>query len=226
MRLNKYLAGQGVASRRKADELITGGQVAINGKAVRELGTIIDPDKDVVTVNGKNVGGAKKTVVYLFNKPKGVVTTADDPEGRKTVLDFVPKSPRVFPCGRLDFDTMGLVILTNDGNLCYQLTHPKFEHEKEYIVEGTSKTPKAAFAELELKTLTLKDGPVTLDDLELIKMGKDKVSFRIIIHEGRNRLVRRICAAVGIEVTKLTRIRVGQYELGGLLPGEFKTVAE
>jgi 23S rRNA pseudouridine2605 synthase len=224
MRLNKYLASQGVASRRKADELISNGQVAINGKAVRELGTIIDPEKDSISVNGKAVGGTKQTVIYLLNKPKGVVTTADDPEGRKTVLDFVPKSPRVFPCGRLDFDTMGLVILTNDGNLCYQLTHPKFEHQKEYIVEGTSKTPQAAFTKLELKTLTLKDGPVTLDDLELIKMGKDKVSFRIVIHEGRNRLVRRICAAVGIEVTKLTRIRVGQYELGSLLPGEFKTL--
>ncbi len=224
MRINKFLASHGVASRRKADELVTNGQVAINGKAVRELGTIIDPEKDIVTVNGKSIGGTKQTVVYLFNKPKGVVTTADDPEGRKTVLDFVPKTPRVFPCGRLDYDTMGLVILTNDGNLCYQLTHPKFEHQKEYIVEGTSKTPQAAFTELEQKTLILKDGPVTLDDLELVKMGKDKVSFRIVIHEGRNRLVRRICAKVGIEVTKLTRIRVGQYELGDLLPGEHRTV--
>lgn len=224
MRINKFLASHGVASRRKADELVTNGQVAINGKAVRELGTIIDPEKDIVTVNGKSIGGTKQTVVYLFNKPKGVVTTADDPEGRKTVLDFVPKTPRVFPCGRLDYDTMGLVILTNDGNLCYQLTHPKFEHQKEYIVEGTSKTPQAAFTELEQKTLILKDGPVTLDDLELVKMGKDKVSFRIVIHEGRNRLVRRICAKVGIEVNKLTRIRVGQYELGDLLPGEHRTV--
>lgn len=224
MRINKFLASHGVASRRKADELVTNGQVAINGKAVRELGTIIDPEKDVITVNGKSIGGNKQTVIYLFNKPKGVVTTADDPEGRKTVLDFVPKSPRVFPCGRLDYDTMGLVILTNDGNLCYQLTHPKFEHQKEYIVEGTSKTPQAAFTELEQKTLILKDGPVTLDDLELIKIGKDKVSFRIVIHEGRNRLVRRICAKVGIEVTKLTRIRVGQYKLGGLLPGEYKAI--
>lgn len=224
MRINKFLASQGIASRRKADEMITNGQVAVNGRAVRELGTVIDPETDTVTVNGKSVGGAKKTVIYLLNKPKGVVTTADDPEGRKTVLDFVPKSPRVFPCGRLDFDTMGLVILTNDGNLCYQLTHPKFEHQKEYIVEGTSKTPQAAFTELEQKTLILKDGPVTIDELELIKMGKDKLTFKITIHEGRNRLVRRICAAVNIEVAKLTRIRVGQYHLGELAPGEYTTV--
>ncbi len=222
MRLNKYIASHGVASRRKADELISNGQVAVNGKKVTELGTVIDPENDSVSVNGKTVVPDKQIVTYLLNKPKGVVTTADDPEGRKTVLDFVPKSPRVFPCGRLDFDTMGLVILTNDGNLCYQLTHPKFEHQKEYIVEGTTRTPKAAFAELEQNTVTLKDGPVTLDDLELLKMGKDKLSFRVVIHEGRNHLVRRICAAVGIEVAKLTRIRVGQYQLDDLTPGEYK----
>ncbi len=224
MRLNKFLSTHGVASRRKADELITNGQVSVNGSVVKTLGTVIDPDKDRIAVNGKPIAQKMSTVVYLLNKPKGVVTTADDPEGRKTVLDFVPQSPRVFPCGRLDFDTMGLVILTNDGNLCYQLTHPKFEHQKEYIVEGTTKTPKAAFAKLEQGQLTLKDGPVSIDELELLKMGKGKLTFRIIIHEGRNRLVRRICAAVGIEVTKLTRIRVGQYHLGELAPGEYNVV--
>lgn len=226
MRLNKYLSSHGFTSRRKADELIEQGQITVNGKIVRALGTVIDPENDIVSVNGKNVGTTKTRVIYLLNKPKGVVTTVDDPEGRKTVLDFVPKSPRVFPCGRLDYETMGLVILTNDGNLCYQLTHPKFEHQKEYIVEGTTKTPKAAFAELEQNSITLKDGPVTLDELELLKMGKDKLSCRIVIHEGRNRLVRRVCAAVGIEVAKLTRIRVGQYHLGELMPGEYKVLSD
>lgn len=226
MRLNKFLAEHGVASRRKADGLIAEGNVAVNGKTIRELGTIINPEKDVVTVNGKNITTASDRVVYLLHKPKGVVTTAHDPEGRKTVLDFVPKSPRVFPCGRLDYDTMGLVILTNDGNLCYQLTHPKFEHQKEYIVEGTTRTPQAAFNELEQNKLILKDGSVTIDQLELIKIGKNKLTFRIVVHEGRNRLVRRICAAVNVEVAKLTRIRVGQYTLGELAPGEFATVNE
>lgn len=224
MRLNKFLASCGLSSRRGADELIAGGRVKINGQLVSELGIKVDPEKDQVTVDGKPVEAAAKNVVYLLNKPKGVVTTADDPEGRKTVLSFVPKLPRVFPCGRLDHNTMGLVILTNDGNLCYQLTHPKFEHQKEYIVEGTTKTPQAALNELEEKKIILKDGPVAIDELKLIKMGKDKLSFFITIHEGRNHLVRRICAAVGIEVANLTRIRVGQYELGDLKPGEYKLV--
>ncbi|QQG50261.1 MAG: rRNA pseudouridine synthase [Candidatus Berkelbacteria bacterium] len=224
MRLNKFLASCGVSSRRGADELITAGKVQINGKTVRELGTKVDPDKDKVTLDGQRLESSAKKVIYLFNKPKGVVTTADDPEGRKTVLDFVPNTPRVFPCGRLDYDTMGLVILTNDGNLCYQLTHPKFEHQKEYIVEGTTKTPKAALTELEQDKIILKDGPVTLDELKLIKMKKDTLSFLVTIHEGRNHLVRRICAAVGIEVVNLTRIRVGQYELGDLKPGEYKQI--
>lgn len=225
MRLNKYLSAQGITSRRKADELIVQGHVTVNGAVVRELGTVINPESDIVTVSGKTVAPAKKRVVYLLNKPKGVVTTAHDPEGRKTVLDFVPKVPRVFPCGRLDYETMGLVILTNDGNLCYQLTHPKFEHQKEYVVEGTTRTPKAAYAELEQNSITLKDGPVTLDEVELLKMGKDKLSLRIVIHEGRNRLVRRVCAAVGIEITKLTRVRVGHYQLGDLSPGEYEVLS-
>jgi len=220
MRLNKYLAECGVASRRKADELIANGHVKVNGKTIKQLGTTLNPEKDRVSVDGKELEPPTKRVVYLLNKPKGVVTTADDPEGRKTVLDFVPKTPRVFPCGRLDNDTMGLVVLTNDGNLCYQLTHPKFEHQKEYIVEGRTKTPKAALTELEEGKIVLKDGPVFIDALKLLKMNKDKIIFSITIHEGRNRLVRRICAAVGIEVVNLTRIKLGHYELGTLRPGE------
>lgn len=224
MRLNKFLSEAGVTSRRKADELIAAGQVKINGQTVRQLGITINPEKDTVAVNGQEVSSHHQRVIYLLNKPKGIVTTADDPEGRKTVLSFVPAPPRVFPCGRLDAETMGLVILTNDGNLCYQLTHPKFEHQKEYIVEGTTKTPKAALTELEEATIILKDGPVRIDALKLIKMNQNKLTFFITIHEGRNRLVRRICAKVGIEVVNLTRIRVGHYELGSLKPGEYKQV--
>ncbi len=224
MRLNKFLADAGVASRRGADVLITEGKVRVNGKVVTKFGVAIDPKTDKVEYGGRVLKTQDKIVTYLLNKPKGVVTTSDDPEGRKTVLDLVPKFPRVFPCGRLDADTMGLVVLTNDGNLCYQLTHPKFEHRKEYIVEGQTKTPKAALNKLETGTIHLKDGPAKIDELHFHKMHKDRLHFTIVIHEGRNRLVRRICAACGMEVINLTRTKMGQYELGELKPGEFKPV--
>ncbi|MDO8655539.1 MAG: pseudouridine synthase [bacterium] len=223
MRLNKFLATAGIASRRGADEIIKLGQVKVNGKVVKEMGVKVDVDKDVVTVDGKKVELEPKIVTYLLNKPRGVISTADDPEHRKTVLDLVPKTPRVFPCGRLDENTMGLVILTNDGNLCYQLTHPKFEHKKEYIVHGRSKTPEAAL-EIIRRGVRLVDGPIKVDALEVIRVSHQKVEFKVTIHEGRNHLVRRLCAAVGIELDSLTRIRVGDYELGDLAPGKYKTV--
>lgn len=223
MRLNKFLATAGVASRRHADELIKLGQVKINGKVTKEMGIKVDVSKDIVTVDNHKVDLEPKTVTYLLNKPRGVISTAEDPEGRKTVLDLVPKVPRVFPCGRLDENTMGLVILTNDGNLCYQLTHPKFEHKKEYLVHGHSKTPESAL-EIIRRGVRLKDGPIKVDDLEVIRISHDKVEFKVTIHEGRNHLVRRLCAAVGIEIDSLTRLRVGDYELGDLAPGKYRIV--
>ncbi|MEK7170711.1 MAG: pseudouridine synthase [Patescibacteria group bacterium] len=223
MRLNKFLATAGVASRRSADEMIKLGQVKINGKVVEEMGVKVDVDKDVVTVAGRKVELEQATVTYLLNKPRGVICTVADPDGKKTVMEFIPKLPRVFPCGRLDENTMGLVILTNDGNLCYQLTHPKFEHKKEYIVHGRSKTPEKSLERIR-RGLRLTDGPIKVDNLEVIKISHEKIEFRLTIHEGRNHLVRRLCAAVAIEIDSLTRIRVGDYELGDLAPGKFKQV--
>jgi len=223
MRLNKFLSTAGIASRRSADEIIKLGQVKINGKVVREMGVRIDVERDVVTINGRAVKPEPKVVTYLLNKPRGVISTADDPEHRRTVLDLVPKEPRVFPCGRLDENTMGLVILTNDGNLCYQLTHPKFEHKKEYIVHGRSKTPEAAL-EIIRRGVRLADGPIKVDELVVIKISHQKIEFKVTIHEGRNHLVRRLCAAVGIELDSLTRIRVGDYELEDLAPGKYRQV--
>lgn len=221
MRLNKYIATSGIASRRHADELIKLGEVKINGEVVREMGIRVDVDKDIVEVSGKKIKVDHPTIIYLLNKPRGVVTTADDPNHKKTVLDLVPAIPRVFPCGRLDEDTQGLVILTNDGTLCYQLTHPSFEHQKEYIVHGQTKDPMTAFDRLK-KGVRLNDGPVAIDKLELGRVSGQKIELFITIHEGRNRIVRRLCAAVGIEITTLTRIRVGKYELGDLAPGKWK----
>src|SRR3990167_1655689 len=223
MRLNKFLATAGIASRRSADEIIKLGQVKVNGKVIKEMGVKVDVDKDDVKVDGKKVELEPKIVTYLINKPRGVISTSDDPEQRKTVLDLVPKTPRVFPCGRLDENTMGLVILTNDGNLCYQLTRPKFEHKKEYIVHGRSKTPEATL-EIIRRGVRLADGPIKVDALEVIRISHQKIEFKVTIHEGRNHLVRRLCAAVGIELDSLTRVRIGDYELGDLAPGKYKTV--
>ena len=185
------------------------------------MGVRVDVEKDVVEVSGKKIKVDHPVITYLLNKPRGVVTTADDPNNKKTVLELVPAVPRVFPCGRLDEDTQGLVILTNDGTLCYQLTHPKFEHQKEYIVHGQTKDPKTAFDRLK-KGVRLNDGPVSLDKLELGRVSGQKIELFITIHEGRNRIVRRLCAAVGIEISTLTRVRVGKYELGDLEPGKWK----
>jgi len=223
MRLNKYLAHAGISSRRAADELIKQGQVKINGKVVKELGTDVDLEKDVVEFSGKKVELKEDIVTYVFNKPRGVITTASDPQHRPTVLDYLPKSPRVFSCGRLDEETQGLVVLTNDGNLCYQLTHPKFEHKKVYLVDGYCRDPKNAIEQLKVGVV-LKDGPVQIDNLEVAKQSGDKLNFAITIHDGRNRIVRRICAAVGVEVKNLTRTKLGDYELGDLEPGKFKIV--
>lgn len=225
MRLNKFLSVSGVTSRRHADQLIKEGNVKINGKVVTEFGVKIDPEHDVVEVNGKKIEVQNGIIIYLLNKPKGVVTTADDPDGKKTVLDLIPKEPRVFPCGRLDINTMGLILLTNDGNLCYQLTHPKFEHKKEYFVEGTTRDPESAIKKLN-KPIKLNDGPVHIDDLRILKQSGNKLNFYITIHDGRNKIIRRICDECGINVESLTRTKFAHYELGDIEPGRYRTISQ
>lgn len=226
MRLNKFIASTGLCSRRQADKLISNNKVSVNGKIIDVMATRVNPEEDKIVVNGKELKTESKTVVYLLNKPKGVVTTANDPEGRKTVLDFVPKEPRVFPCGRLDIDTMGLVLLTNDGNLCYQLTHPKFEHKKEYFIQGTSKNPEFSWGKLQKKKIRLGIRGVKIDERKLKKIKEHKIDFWITIHEGRYHIVRKLCSAVGIEVLHLTRLKLGHYELGDIEPGHYKTINE
>lgn len=220
MRLNKFIAESGYCSRRKADELITSGAVSVNEKVINSLGAQINPDNDRVEIHCQPLQPISQRVVYLLNKPRGVVTTAHDPQHRPTVLDYVPTSPRVFPCGRLDVETMGLVVLTNDGNLCYQLTHPKFEHRKTYHVVGRSKDTDQSWKMLQ-RPIKLKDGPVMIDELTLNKKTATKIDATLTIHDGRNHLVRRICGHCGIEVQSLTRIALGDYTLGGIEPGKY-----
>jgi len=215
-RLQKVLARAGFGSRRVCEELIADGQVRVNGE-VAELGRRVDPETDEVTVHGAVVGVRSGLVHYLLNKPAGVVTTADDPQGRPTVVELVPAEPRVFPVGRLDQDTEGLLLLTNDGDLAHRLTHPSFGVLKEYLAEVQG-TPTRA-------TLRRLRGGVVLDDGLTAPATASLLApnmLRLTIHEGRNRQVRRMCAAVGHPVVRLVRTRIGPLADRRLSPGAWR----
>lgn len=221
-RLQKVLARCEIGSRRACEELIRAGRVRVNG-VVAELGARIDPETDLVEVDGVAIGIRPGLVHYLLNKPAGILTTASDPFGRPTVLDLVPDRPRVVPVGRLDLETEGLLILTNDGELTHRLTHPSFGIEKEYLahVEGTPS--RGALRRLR-EGVELEDGVTAPAKVSLLGPGL----MRLTIHEGRNRQVRRMCAAVGHPVRRLVRVRIGPLRDQHLPPGEWRplTVAE
>lgn len=209
-RLQKYLAQCGVASRRKCEELILQGRVQVNGVTVTELGTKINPEKDKIKFDGKDIKQAQKLVYILLNKPIGYVTTADDQFGRDTVLDLVKVKERIVPVGRLDMYTSGALILTNDGDFVYQVTHPKHEIEKTYTV-----TIKGIVQNSEVEQL--KNG-IKIDDyitkparVKILKtdIEKDISRLEITIHEGKNRQVRKMCEAVGRKVLALHRSKIG-----------------
>ncbi len=219
-RLQKVMARAGVGSRRACEELIADGRVTVNG-AVASLGDRVDSSRDEIEVDGALVPVAEGLVHYLLNKPAGVVTTAADPHGRPTVVELVPAAPRVFPVGRLDAATEGLLILTNDGPLAHRLTHPRFGVEKEYVVSVTGQpTPGAVRA---LRTgVMLDDGMTAPARVSL----RGPSVLRIVIHEGRNRQVRRMCEAVGYPVERLVRTRIGPVSDRRLPPGHWRPLTE
>lgn len=221
MRINKYLAESGICSRRAADKLIDEGAVKINGK-IALPGAEADPGKDRVTVNGKIINPVNHYEYYIMNKPKGCVCTAKDDKGRKTVMDFLPQDcARVFPVGRLDYDTEGLLIFTNDGELTYKLTHPKNEIPKTYVV----KTEKPV-SEKDLSALRsgiIIDGIKTKKcNVTLLKTYKTGSKLQITITEGRNRQIRKMIEATGNSVDFLKRIKVGDLTVSGLNRGEVR----
>ena len=217
-RLQKTLARLGFGSRRVCEELIAGGRVTVNGD-VAELGRRIDPEHDRVEVDGVPVGVQPGLVHYLLNKPRGVVTTASDTHGRPTVVELVPSEPRVFPVGRLDADTEGLLLLTNDGDLAHRLTHPSFGVEKEYVAEVSGRPTPAAVRRLR-EGVDLEDGRTAPAKVALTPPNV----LRITIHEGRNRQVRRMCEAVGHPVVRLVRTRVGPVADRSLKPGSWRVL--
>ncbi|MDY0255760.1 pseudouridine synthase [Gudongella oleilytica] len=222
MRLQKYMALCGVASRRASEELIKNGQVQVNGKVVLEMGTVIDPDKDRVSVDGKTVKPEKRKVYIMLNKPVGIVTSLKDEKGRTVVTDLIEGvDERIYPVGRLDSDTSGLLLLTNDGELAFKLTHPSKRIFKKYIaiVEGLPNK-----GELERLRNGIKiDGRVTSKaKVKVLKnFGEDSI-LEIEIFEGRNRQVKKMCEAVNHPVKKLKRVAFGELQLGGLESGNWR----
>ncbi len=213
-RLQKVLAQAGVGSRRHCEELIAEGRVEVNGQ-VAILGRREDPVADRVAVDGVAVATDPDLVYYLLNKPTGVVSTVSDPEGRPTVTSLVPATARVYPVGRLDADSEGLLLITNDGDLTHRLTHPAYGVEKEYLVQVQGRPRPGAVRSLR-EGVELDDGRTAPARVSLV--GPD--TLRIVIHEGRNRQVRRMTSAVGHPVIRLVRTRIGPLRIGELRPGE------
>jgi len=228
IRLQKWLSQSGIASRRKAEEMILAGDVAVNGVIVTELGTRADTDSDVVTVKGKPCELIRAKVYMALHKPEGVVTTVTDPYDRPTVMDFIPAGTPCFPVGRLDFETSGLIILTNDGEFAQLLTHPKHGYVKTYVAKVKGIPTREALASFRsgLKI----DGELTAPcEVELVTSKKEpNAKLRIRLQEGRNRQVRKMCDAIGHPVISLKRVEVGPIKLGSLGRGEWRhlTAAE
>lgn len=215
-RLQKVLARAGIGSRRVCEDLIARGVVTVNG-AVARLGDRVDIDSDLVEVEGAAIGVRPGLVHYLLNKPAGVLSTVTDPRGRPVVVDLVPAEPRVHPVGRLDMDTEGLLLLTNDGELTHRMTHPSFGVEKEYLAEVRGTPSRGALRRLR-EGVALDDGPTA--PAEASSPGPGLV--RLTIHEGRNRQVRRMCDEVGHPVLRLVRTRIGPVRDPRLQPGEWR----
>ena len=219
-RLQKVLARAGLGSRRRCEELIDAGRVTVNGE-VAILGRRVKPDTDRIECDGVPVTTRTDLVHYLLNKPRGVVTTANDPQGRRTVLDLLPREPRVFPVGRLDLDTEGLIVVTNDGELAQALTHPSRGVEKEYLAEVRGVPSRAALRALR-EGVALDDGITAPARVSVAAERDGNAALTIVIHEGRNRQVRRMCDAIGHPVHRLVRTRLGTLQDPALAPGAWR----
>lgn len=221
VRLNKLIADRGLASRRGADKMIEDGQITVNGKKVYELGIKVDPVNDRISVSGKPLRGRFENLYIMFHKPKGVLTTMEDPLNRPTVADFIGEVPtRVFPIGRLDWDSEGLLLLTNDGDYANKITHPKAEVTKTYLVKVNGKPTDDKLQKLK-NGVTIVGGKVSAKSIEKVKRGKDQYDWlKIVITEGKNRQIRQMFEKIGFDVLKLQRVGIGRLRLGNLDRGE------
>ncbi|MDD4844589.1 MAG: pseudouridine synthase [Anaerotignum sp.] len=222
-RLQKFLAEAGVASRRKAEELIAEGKIKVNGKVITELGTKIDPQKDEVLYLDKIISKKEVEMIYIMlHKPEGYVTTAKEQFGRPGVMDLVSGiAARIFPVGRLDYETSGLVLLTNDGDLTYKLTHPKHDVDKTYIAKLYG-TPDDMDLQMFRRGVFIDGRQTKPAKMQILEKGERQSTVEIIIHEGRNRQVRKMCEAIKHPVAQLKRVGTGELTLGDLPKGKYR----
>jgi 23S rRNA pseudouridine2605 synthase len=221
-RIQKILAKAGIASRREAEGMILEGRVIVNGKVIDQLGFKADPAKDYIKVDGKRIPRFESKVTLLLNKPRGYLSTVTDPGGRATVMDLVTKvKGRVYPVGRLDFDAEGLLLLTNDGDLAHRLSHPKFSIARTYLAKVSGVPDERKLSRL-LKGIGLEDGRARAVSVHVLRLSAKNSWVRVVVAEGRNRLVKRMFAAIGHSVLKLKRVGFGSIQLGSLPTGEFR----
>lgn len=229
-RLQKIIAHSGFCSRRAAETLILEGKVSLNGVITKELGIKADSELDIIEVLGKRIANPD-FVVYVLNKPKGVVTSKKKQFSEKIVMDLIPKTPDVFPIGRLDKDSEGLLLLTNNGNLAHTLTHPSFAHTKVYkvvIISQKKHAPRTAewIEHQLLKGVKLGDGLAKADQITVKELPEDEFELTLSVHEGRNHLIRRMCATIGFDVSQLKRIKLGPIRLSNLKSGQYRILTK
>jgi pseudouridine synthase len=226
IRLQRVLAAAGLGSRRACEKLIEEGRVEVDGERVRTQGMRVDPDKAVIKVDGLRIASAADHVYLVLNKPVGVVSTMSDPEGRPSLAEYVAdRSARLFNVGRLDVDTEGLILLTNDGDLAHRLAHPSFGVEKTYLAEVVGPVARDVGKRLR-EGITLDDGVVQADSFKLVSTVGNRVMVEVALHEGRKHVVRRMLAEVGHPVSRLVRTRVGPVTLGNLKPGKHRRLSQ
>ena len=221
MRLNKFLASAGIASRRKCDQLIQEGLVSVNGKVVSELGTVINEKKDKVFYEGRQISLPSSFVYIKLNKPKGYACTAKDEKGRKTIYDLLPQGERLFSIGRLDYDTEGLIILTNDGDFANKVAHPRYSVDKEYHVTIEGQIKESELAVLR-KGVVIDGERMPSAKVEFLSSDGKTTKLSGVIDEGMNRQVRRMFEAIGKTIKLLKRVRIGNVKLGGVKRGDFR----
>jgi 23S rRNA pseudouridine2605 synthase len=224
-RLQRFLARSGVASRRVSERLIADGRVRVNGMRVTTPGTTVDAEHDRVEVDAKPVRPSLARSYVALNKPVGIVSTASDPQGRQSVVDLVDYTARLYPVGRLDYDTEGLLLLTDDGDLAMRLTHPRYGVEKEYRALIRGPVDRDTLRGLS-EGIVLEGRPTAPARFEVAERTPEGTWLRVTLHEGRNRQIRRMVEAMGVEVGRLVRIRVGTVRLGQLAPGEWRHLTD
>jgi 23S rRNA pseudouridine2605 synthase len=220
-RLQKVLARAGVASRRKSEELIQQGRVTVNGKVVTQLGTKVDPSRDEVRVDGARVRVEQSRVYIMINKPPGVLSTMEDDRGRRALGDLISTPTRLYPVGRLDASSEGLILLTDDGELANLLTHPRYQHEKEYVVLVNG-NPSGETLEAWRRGVLLDEKPTAPAQVDVLRTQRDSALLRVVMREGRKRQIRSVASLLGHPVRELKRVRMGPLQLGALESGQWR----